>query len=124
MELSQNNDLKGIGYGSKRWWPSLRCFPGICLEGLKKTGKTSFRMAGLGAGTSKYSAMTLNFRSGHGGMLVFFCCVLCSVSRYRHEPMFSLSSPTNCIKLLTISELGLSEPELGRGPILWKILKN
>jgi hypothetical protein len=35
------------GYGRKQSWPNLRYYPGICLEGLTKTTKTSVRIAGL-----------------------------------------------------------------------------
>jgi hypothetical protein len=31
--------LNWKGYGRKRSWPNLRCYPGICLERLRKTTK-------------------------------------------------------------------------------------
>jgi hypothetical protein len=36
------------GCGRKWPWPNLRYYPGICLEGLRKTIKTSGKIAGLG----------------------------------------------------------------------------
>jgi len=34
----------------RKWsWPNLRYYPGICLEGLRKTTKNSVRIAGLQA---------------------------------------------------------------------------
>jgi hypothetical protein len=36
-----------IGCGRKRQWPNLIKYPGILLDGLKKTKKTSVRLAGL-----------------------------------------------------------------------------
>jgi hypothetical protein len=38
---------EGMISGRKRSWPKLRYYPGICLEGLRKTTKTSVRIAGL-----------------------------------------------------------------------------
>jgi hypothetical protein len=35
--------------GRKRWWPNLRCYAGILVEGLRKPRKTSVRIAGLRA---------------------------------------------------------------------------
>jgi hypothetical protein len=35
------------GGGRKRPWSNLRCYPGIFLEGLKKTTKTSVKIADL-----------------------------------------------------------------------------
>jgi hypothetical protein len=37
------------GYGRKQSQPNLRYYPGICLEGLRKTRKTSVRIANLQA---------------------------------------------------------------------------
>jgi hypothetical protein len=33
------------GFGRKRSWPNSRYYPGICLEGVRKTTKTSIRTA-------------------------------------------------------------------------------
>jgi hypothetical protein len=38
-------DMKG--FGKKRPWPNIRYNPGICLEGLRKTTKTSVRIVSL-----------------------------------------------------------------------------
>jgi hypothetical protein len=35
------------GYGRKWMKINLRCYPGICVEALRKTMKTPFRMAGF-----------------------------------------------------------------------------
>jgi hypothetical protein len=40
------------GFGNKWSWPNLRYYPAICLEGLRKTSKTSIRIAGLQAEVS------------------------------------------------------------------------
>jgi hypothetical protein len=37
------------GCGRKRSWYTLRYYPGICLEGLRKPRKASVRIAGLRA---------------------------------------------------------------------------
>jgi hypothetical protein len=44
-------DEVGRIWKKNRSWPSLICYPGIYLEGLRKTTKTSVRIAGLQAET-------------------------------------------------------------------------
>jgi hypothetical protein len=39
------------GKGKKRLWPNLRYYPGIFLEGMRKTTKNPGRIAGLWADT-------------------------------------------------------------------------
>jgi hypothetical protein len=39
------------GCGRKQLWPNLRHYPNICLQGLRKTTKTSVKIAGLQVGT-------------------------------------------------------------------------
>jgi hypothetical protein len=41
--------MKWKGCGTKQSWSNLRYNPGICLEGPRKTTKTSVRIAGLRA---------------------------------------------------------------------------
>jgi hypothetical protein len=37
------------GFGRKQQWPNFKVLPDICLNGLRKTTKTSIRKAGLQA---------------------------------------------------------------------------
>jgi hypothetical protein len=46
---TRNYTASRKGYGSKRQWRIPRHYPGMCLEGLRKTNKTSGRIAGLRA---------------------------------------------------------------------------
>jgi hypothetical protein len=55
------------GYGKKQSWPNLGYYPGICLEGLRKTTKSfseNSRFPGrdLNAGPSVYEAGVLTTR--------------------------------------------------------------
>jgi hypothetical protein len=50
--IEWNDDIitmNSRGCGRKRSFPNLRFYPGICLEGLRKTTKASVRIAGLRA---------------------------------------------------------------------------
>jgi len=56
-------------FGRKRSWPILRYYPGIRLEGLRKTTKTSIRIAGRrgrdsNPGPPEYEAGVLTTKFG------------------------------------------------------------
>jgi hypothetical protein len=67
------------GFGRKRLWPNVRYYPGICLDGLRKTTESLIQDSrspdrDLNPGPPEYEAGALTTRPSEFRMFVMFVC--------------------------------------------------